>query len=190
MRLGNAEDARLAAEQIGTEHRFVLSQLTDSVGSSVTGTVGESYTSTAGTADSVARSGSVTLTSGHTRGRGRSRPGSPAPFADMTGSVSRDASASAAVSDSTSITEGINAGTSWGWTTSAAIGSSDALATAAQRSREFLVEQHELQQLPQTAVLLCYPGPAGREVVLADANPAIMTLPTATFAASPRRPPA
>ena len=190
MRLGNAEDARLAAEQIGTEHRFVLSQLTDSVGSSVTGTVGDSYTSTAGTADSVARSGSVTLTSGHTRGRGRSRQGSPAPFADMTGSVSRDASASAAVSDSTSITEGINAGTSWGWTTSAAIGSSDSLATAAQRSREFLVEQHELQQLPQTAVLLCFPGPAGREVVLADANPAIMTLPTATFAAAPRRPPA
>ena len=32
MRLGNAEDAKVAAEQIGTEHRFVLSQLTDTVG--------------------------------------------------------------------------------------------------------------------------------------------------------------
>jgi hypothetical protein len=45
-----------------------------------------------------------------------------------------------------------------------------------------VVEQHELQHLPQTALVLCRPGPAGREVVLADANPAIMTLPTATLA--------
>ena len=29
MRLGNAEDAKAASEQIGTEHRFVLSQLTE-----------------------------------------------------------------------------------------------------------------------------------------------------------------
>ena len=48
MRLGNAEDAKVAAEQIGTEHRFVLSQLTDTVGASVTGTSGWSYTSTVG----------------------------------------------------------------------------------------------------------------------------------------------
>jgi hypothetical protein len=182
MRLGNAEDAKVAAEQIGTEHRFVLSQLTESVGSSVTDTAGDSYTSTAGTADSVAGSASVTLTSGRSRGQGSSRQGPAAPFGDVTGSASRDASSSAAFSDSVSITEGINAGTSWGWTTSAALGTSDSLAATAQRSREFLAEQHELQQLPHTAVLLCYPAPGGRQVVLADANPAIMTLPTATLA--------
>jgi hypothetical protein len=51
-----------------------------------------------------------------------------------------------------------------------------------QRSRELVIEQHELQHLPQTAVVLCQDGPAGREVVLADANPAIMALPTATLA--------
>jgi hypothetical protein len=45
-----------------------------------------------------------------------------------------------------------------------------------------VIEQHELQHLPQTAVVLCQDGPAGREVVLADANPAIMALPTATLA--------
>ena len=49
MRLGNADDARLAAEQIGTEHRFLVSQLTDTVGTSLTDTIGVSYTSTAGT---------------------------------------------------------------------------------------------------------------------------------------------
>jgi hypothetical protein len=182
MRLGNAEDARLAAEQIGTEHRVVLSQLTESVGSSVTGTAGDSYTSTAGTADSVADSISVTMTRGRSRGLGRSRQGTAA-FGDVTGSASRDSSSSAALAGSRSITEGISTGTSWGWSTSAAIGTNDSLASTAQRSREFLVEQNELQQLPHSALLLCYPAAGGRQVVLADANPAIMSLPTATFAA-------
>ena len=40
MRLGNAADAKAASEQIGTEHRFVVSQLTDTVGISVTDTQG------------------------------------------------------------------------------------------------------------------------------------------------------
>jgi hypothetical protein len=185
MRLGNAEDARLAAEQIGTEHRFVISQLTDTVGASVTDTIGVSYTSSAGSSESIAESDSVTFTGGRSHGRGRSRHGMVAPFADVTGSASRDVSSSTAVSDSGSITAGISSGTSWGWSTSRALGTSDSLARTAQRSRESVVEQHELQQLPQSAVLLCYPAPGGRRVVLADANPAIMTLPTATLALWP-----
>ena len=180
MRLGNAEDARLAAEQIGTEHRFVVSQLTDTVGASVTDTVGSSYTSTVGTADSITESDSITRTAG--RSRGRSRPGAFVPMADFTGSASRDLSSSAAVCDSRSITAGISAGTSWGWNTSRAVGATDSAALTAQRSRELLVESHELQQLPQSAVLICYPASEGRRVVLADANPAIMALPTATLA--------
>jgi hypothetical protein len=108
-----------------------------------------------------------------------------APFADFTGSASRDVSTSTALSDSGSITAGISAGTSWGWSTSRALGASDSLARTTQRSRESLVEQHELQQLPQSAVLLSYPAAGGRRVVLADANPAIMTLPTATLALGP-----
>ncbi len=185
MRLGNAEDARLAAEQIGTEHRFVVSQLTDTVGVSVTDTVGVSYTSSVGTSDSISESDSVSLTAGHSSGRGRSAHGTFAPFADFTGSASSDASSSAAISDSSSVTEGISTGTSWGWSTSRAVGANDSLARTAQRSRESLVEQYELQQLPPSAVLLCYPAPGGRQVVLADANPAIMTLPTATLASPP-----
>ena len=183
MRLGNADDARLAAEQIGAEHRFVVSQLTDTVGMSLTDTIGASYTSTAGTSDSVTASDSLTRTTG--RSRGRSQPGALAPFADLTGSASRDTNSSAAVCDSRSITAGISAGTSWGWSTSRAVGATDSAARTAQRSRESLVEQHELQQLPQSAVLLCYPAPGGRQVLLADANPAIMTLPTATLATPP-----
>jgi len=185
MRLGNAEDARLAAEQIGTEHRFVISQLTDTVGASVTDTIGASYTSSAGSSESIADSDSVTLTGGRSSGRGRSRHGMPAPFADFTGSVSRDVSSSAAYSGSSSLTAGISTGTSWGWSTSRAAGTSDSLARTAQRSRESLVEPSELQQLPHSAVLLCYPAPGGRRVVLADANPAIMALPSATLALLP-----
>jgi hypothetical protein len=182
MRLGNGEDARLAAEQIGMEHRFVVSQLTETVGASVSGTVGASYTSSVGSSWSASDSGSVTHTAGRSRGRGRSRHGPVAPFADFTGSASRDVSESMTSSDSTSITAGISTSTSWGWTTSHAIGASDSLGRTLQRSRESLVEPHELQQLPPSAVLLWYPSPGGRQVVLADANPAIIALPTATLA--------
>ena len=183
MRLGNAADARLAAEQIGTEHRFVVSQLTDSVGMSVSDAVGGSYTSTVSTTDSVASSLSVTETAGRSYGRGHSRAGGFGPFASAGGTASRDESWSAALSDATSMSTGINAGTSWGAATSRTVGLTGSAARAAQRTREFLVEPHELQRLPHSAVVLCYPGPGGRTVALADANPAIMTLPTAALAA-------
>jgi hypothetical protein len=49
-----------------------------------------------------------------------------------------------------------------------------------QRSREFLVEPEELQRLPPSAVIVSYASGPRRHVVLADANPAIATLPTAT----------
>src|SRR5258708_30205236 len=60
MRLGNAEEAKAASEQIGTEHRFVLCQLTETIGVSVTDTTSSAYTSTTGSARSTAtsRSGS------------------------------------------------------------------------------------------------------------------------------------
>jgi hypothetical protein len=182
MRLGNAADARMAAEQIGTEHRFVISQLTDTVGASVSDTAGDSSSSTTGTAHSVADSRSLTETEGRSRGSGRSRTGGFAPFAGIGGSASRDASFSAALSDSRSVSAGINTGTSWGISTSRTVGTTGSAALAAQRAREFLVEAHELQQLPPSALVLCYPGSGGRQVLLADANPAIMTLPTATLA--------
>ncbi|MBO0824093.1 MAG: hypothetical protein J2P27_09570 [Actinobacteria bacterium] len=185
MRLGNATDARLAAEQIGTEHRFVISQLTETVGTSVSDTVGGSATSTVGRSDSVAESRSVTQTEGRSRGHGSSRASGFAPFSVASGSASRDTSFSAALSDSRSVTAGINTGTSWGISTSRAVGRSESVAMGAQRVRELLVEPHELQQLPPSAVVVCHPGPQGRQVLLADANPAIMTLPKSTLVNNP-----
>jgi hypothetical protein len=181
MRLGNAEDARVASEQIGTEHRFVVSQLTDTVGTSVTDTVGDSYTSTVGTADSVADSASVSDSQGSSRGRGRTRQDAFAPFGHFSASQSRDSNASHGTSDSRSITAGINSSTAWGISTSQAAGTSRSAARTVQRSREFLVEQHELQRLPPSAVIVTYASPGGRRVVLADANPGIIALPTSTL---------
>jgi hypothetical protein len=181
MRLGNAEDAKVASEHIGTEHRFVLTQLTDTVGTSVTDTIGDSYTSTVGTADSLSTSTSTSETSGRSRGQGHSRESSLLPFGNSTQSRSKDRSYSTGTSDSDSITEGINLSTAWGVNTSRAIGTNDSLARTTQRSREFLVEQHELQQLPPSAVIIAWASREGRRVVFADANPGIIGLPSTTL---------
>jgi hypothetical protein len=179
MRLGNAEDARAASEQLGTEHRFVLSQLTETIGLSVTDTTAGSYTSTAGSASSLAESWSVT--EGTTRGTGRGRTGQG--VLPLSSGVSRSAQASDSRStgESESVSTGISTSTAWGMTTSKATGDSESLALALQRSREFLVEQHELQQLPASAMIVTYAGPSGRQVVLADANPGIGGLGAATL---------
>ncbi|HLN68142.1 MAG TPA: hypothetical protein VK280_12785, partial [Streptosporangiaceae bacterium] len=165
-------------EQLGTEHRFVLSQLTETIGLSVTDTTASSYTSTTGSTSSLAESWSVT--EGTTRGTGRGRTDQgvlPLP----TG-VSRNVqtSDSRSTGESGSVSTGISTSTAWGLTTSKATGDSESLALALQRSREFLVEQHELQQLPASAMIVTYAGPGGRQVVLADANPGIGGLGAAT----------
>jgi len=180
MRLGNAEDARVASEQIGTEHRFVVAQLTDTVGTSLTDTAGDAYTSTVGSASSVALSTSSSQGSGRSGGQGQSWAGM-SPFAPRTTSSHGETSYSAGVSDSASITEGITTGTAWGRQTARAAGITSSAGRTAQRSREFLVEQHALQQLPPSTVIVSYASAAGRRVVLADANPGILGLPTATL---------
>jgi len=87
---------------------------------------------------------------------------------------------SRSTTESESVSASVSTSTAWGMTTSKAAGDSESLALALQRSREFLVEQHELQQLPASAMIVTYAGPAGRQVVLADANPGIGALATAT----------
>jgi hypothetical protein len=179
MRLGNAEEAKAASEQIGTEHRFVLSQLTETIGVSVTDTTGSAYTSTVGSASSTATSSSesegVSRSSGHGHSDGSLLLPSRASF-----SRSVQAGDSRTTSETESVSASVSTSTAWGMTTSKAAGDSESLALALQRSREFLVEQHELQQLPASAMIITYAGPAGRQVVLADANPGIGGLATAT----------
>lgn len=181
MRLGNAEDAKAASEQIGSAHRFVLSQLTETVGTSVTDTLGVSYTSTVGDSASVgvSTSGSESRSSG----TGRTSPsgGGVLPLRGG-GSRSAQSGTSWGTSESTSLTEGISASTAWGESTSRATGDSESLARSLQRSRELVVEPSALQRLPVTAMIVSHGVGADRRVLLADVNPAIGALPVATLA--------
>ena len=184
MRLGNAEEAKAASEQIGTEHRFVVSQLTETVGTSVTDTLGGSYTSTVGDSLSAAASTGDNLSTSDGTGYSRAPGGGVMPFG---GGRSRSAQAgtSHGTSESVSLTAGISASTAWGTSTSQATGDSESLARSLQRSRELLVEPSELQRLPVTAMIVSYAAPGGRRVLLADANPAIGALPFATLTSLP-----
>jgi hypothetical protein len=181
MRLGNAEDAKAASEQIGMAHRFVLSQLTETIGTTVTDTLGGSYTSTVGDSASVA-----TSTSGNesrSTGTGRTSP-SGAGVLPLRGGGSRSAQSGTTwgTSESASLTTGISTSTAWGVSTSSATGDSESLARSLQRSRELVVEPSELQRLPVTAMIVSHGAGQERRVLLADANPAIGALPVATLA--------
>ena len=182
MRLGNAEEAKAASEQIGSEHRFVISQLTETVGTSVTDTAGASYTSTVGDSASAASSTSDSASTSDGSGYSRAGGAGVTPFG---GGRSRSAQSgtSHGTSESVSLTEGITASTAWGLSTSRATGDSESLARSLQRSRELLVEPSELQRLPTTAMIVSYAAPDGRRVLLADANPAIGGLGVATLTA-------
>jgi hypothetical protein len=180
MRLGNAEDAKAASEQIGSAHRFVLSQLTETVGTSVTDTLGGSYTSTVG--DSVSAAATSTGSESRSAGTGRTSP-SGGGVLPLRGGGSRSAQegTSWGTTESTSLTTGISTSTAWGVSTSRAAGDSESLARSLQRSRELVVEPSELQRLPATAMIISYGAGAERHVLLADANPAIGALPVATL---------
>jgi hypothetical protein len=181
MRLGNAEDAKAASEQIGMAHRFVISQLTETVGTSVTDTLGGSYTSTVG--DSASAATSTSSNDSRSTGAGRTSP-SGAGVLPLRGGGSRSSQTGSSwgTSESTSLTTGISTSTAWGVTTSQATGDSESLARSLQRSREFVVEPAELQRLPVTAMIVSHGSGNERRVLLADANPAIGALPVATMA--------
>ncbi len=137
MRLGNAEDARVASEHVGTEHRLELAQLTETISASLPGLDG-GYTSTI---DQLDDSGEERAESG------------------------------------TDLAEDITESTEWGRTADKISEKERVL----QRSREFLVEPHQLQQLPTTSVIVTDATAEGRRVRLADANPAILTFPKTTL---------
>jgi len=182
MRLGNAEEAKAASDQLGSEHRFVVSQLTETIGTSVTDTVGASYTTTTG--GSVSAAVSTAESESTSRGSGRSRSASRGMLQSGEGagsSASVQHGTTWGTTESASLTAGISTSTAWGVSTSRATGDSESLARSLQRSRELVVEPSELQRLPATAMLVSYDGPTGRHVLLADANPAIGDLPVATM---------
>ncbi|WP_433332728.1 hypothetical protein [Spirillospora sp. CA-294931] len=142
MRLGNPEDARIAAEHIGTDQPLLVAEITDSAGETLLERAGEGYASTVAFA--------------RARGDELTDPAwSPLP---------------APAADDAALVEGISSATAWG--------RSVAATTAKQRARELLIEPPQLQELPPTAMIFTHAGAAGRRVLLVDANPGIITLPT------------
>ncbi len=174
MRLGNVRDAETATEQIGHDHVFVLSELTENVSDTVTDTVGDSYTDTKGTSEATGQSTShaETTSTGHSRTKEWH-----ALFFGGTRTTSKGTARTATFGES--FTRTVSESTAIGRSTSRALGSTSGSSRSMSRSRELLVEPHELQHLPQTALLALKggQGPESREVRLTDVNPAIAALP-------------
>ncbi|MGP4027587.1 hypothetical protein [Actinomadura sp. 3N407] len=149
MRLGNPEDARVAAEHIGAGQPLLVAEITDSAGETLFDVAGETYASTVAFA--------------RPRGDGLTDPvWSPLP---------------APAADDSALVEGISSATAWGRTVEGRRRAHDT--PAKQRFRELLVEPPQLQELPPTAMVFTHSGATGRRTLLVDANPGIITLPTA-----------
>ncbi|WP_344899007.1 hypothetical protein [Actinomadura meridiana] len=145
MRLGNPEDARVAAEHIGAGQPLIVAEITDAAGETLLDVAAESYASTVAYA--------------RPRGDGLTDPAwSPLP---------------APAADDSALVEGISSATAWGRT----VAPRDT--NGKQRSRELMVEPPQLQELPQTAMVFTHSATTGRRILLVDANPGIITLPTA-----------
>ncbi|MFC9973724.1 hypothetical protein ACFVH6_22790 [Spirillospora sp. NPDC127200] len=142
MRLGNPEDARVAAEHIGADQRLLVAEITDTAGQTLFDVAGESYASTVAYA--------------RARGDGLTDPA----WSPLPGPADDDA-----------LVEGISSATAWGRTMPPGV--------SRQTVRELLVEPPQLQELPPTAMVFTHAGAAGRRILLVDANPGIITLPTA-----------
>lgn len=151
MRLGTYPDAKFASEFLGTEYQFVLSQITETTGESITDTTGDSYSKTVGTSETMGENWGTSSSQGFS-------------------STSQGFSRSLTFSESTT----------WGKNTSRAVGQNTSAGRTLQRSRENLVEPHELQALPPTAFIYARSDGAQRTALLGDANPLIATNPKAT----------
>jgi len=153
MRLGHHGEAAQAAAFIGKQHRFVLSNVTASLGGSDTHTITETEGQTV--TDTIHVGGHAGWKGGPHRpglrdaGRGDSRRHS------RSRSVSRNWSTARSWAESTN------------WSN----------ATASQRVYEYSVEPAVLQNLPDQALLLVTRGSGGPVLTSVECDPAIVTLP-------------
>ncbi|MFB4308754.1 hypothetical protein [Actinomadura sp. GTD37] len=192
MRLGNHEDAARAADFIGRDHRFVLSQITKNVG----GNESHTSTDTRGEGDSETRSTSRTTGTstnwGTSRSSGVSHSGGEmfGLFPDRSTSSQRGRNRGGGTSRSD--TEGTAASTSRNWSaaSSYAEGTNWSDADTTQRVYEYVVEPVTLQHLPDHALLLVQSAPGGgRTVTPVECDPAIITLDRVSTGPLPDPPP-
>ena len=149
MRLGNHAEADQAASYIGRQHKFVLSQLTATLGGNETHT--RTDTDGYGVTDSRSFGSTRGWTEDHLGGGSRN------------GGLNRS--------------RGLTTSRNWSVAQSWATGSNWSTAAAAQRVYEFVVEPSVLQHLPDHALLLTASGPTGPDLRAVECDPTIVTLP-------------
>jgi hypothetical protein len=151
MRMGNAAEARVAAEFIGRDHTFKVSQVTRQVGKSFTDGVSDSWSTQHGSSDS--------------SGVQRSKPKAARWYERKAGTVGTSAGAATTRSNS------------WQYTANWSNTDSESTSTTDARLYEFTVEPTQIQGLPPTAFIMVDTGPDGRRVLMGDCNPGITLLP-------------
>jgi hypothetical protein len=161
MRLGHHAEAEQAAAYIGRQHRFVLSNVTASLGGSdthtITETEGQTVTDTIHIGGHPGWQGAPQRRGLRNAGRDESRRHS------RSRSVSRNWSTARSWAESTN------------WSNAA----------ASQRVYEYTVEPAVLQNLPDQALLLVTRGSGGPVLTSVECDPAIVTLPRVSTAPLP-----
>jgi hypothetical protein len=179
MRLGNNEDASRAADFIGRDYRFVLSQITKNVGGNEshteTGTYGGGDTDTI----NVSHASGTSTNWGSTRSSGTTYSGGGAFGLFPDRSTNRGTSRTQGGGTSQTDTRGQSTATSRNWSSAYAYaeGTNWSDADTSQRVYEYAVEPVSLQHLPDHALLLIesHPG-GGRKLTPVECDPAIVTL--------------
>ncbi|OHV44673.1 hypothetical protein [Pseudofrankia sp. BMG5.36] len=148
MRLGNSREAATAAEHIGKVFRFVLSQLTNQVGTGFTEGFANSYGEQDGTSQSFGKGGN--------RGWG---PG---------GRSSGDSWNSSTTTSHSS---------TWTNTVNVSNAVNESVGATVQREKDYTVEPTVLQSLAATAFILVGTGSGPGRVRPGDCNPGLVLLP-------------
>ncbi|SEQ66460.1 hypothetical protein SAMN04487983_100721 [Streptomyces sp. yr375] len=170
MKLGNHQEARVAADFIGREHSFVLHSLTDTEGR----TVNTSVAKTIGSSVSRGTTHSASVTRGTNWGSSSSSSyqGGANPFSSSS-STSSGGSYSETTGTSTSVTYSTNEST----THTTGDSDSTSLATGRQRVYEYVLEPTQLQALAEFSLLVVERRTGGSVLVHpVDCNPNIVFL--------------
>ncbi|MEV0406476.1 hypothetical protein [Actinoallomurus sp. NPDC050550] len=192
MRLGNHEDATRAADFIGRDYRFVLSQITKNVGGNESHT--ESDTEGEGDSDTISLSTSIGTSTnwGTTRSSGATRSGG-GPFgffADRSTNTGDSRTRGGGTSETDTHGESRSVSRNWSSAYSYAAGTNWSDADTTQRVYEYAVEPVSLQHLPDHALLLVETRhEGGRKLTPVECDPAIVTLDRVATTPLPDPPP-
>jgi hypothetical protein len=192
MRLGNNEDATRAADFIGRDYKFVLSQITKNVG----GNESHTDTDTDGTGDSdsinISQSMGTSRNWGTTRSSGATRSGGGpfGLFADRSTNTGDSRTRGGGTNETETRGESRSVSRNWSSAYAFAAGTNWSDADTTQRVYEYAVEPVTLQHLPDHALLLVETRSAGgRKLTPVECDPAIVTLERVATTPLPDPPP-